>query len=190
MILLPPKLDTDKSWTPHARGLLERRIVWNLIHHLKARGWEPRAVNDGDDLHLTNGDAIKTMEAVFAVDDSAIGFCLIAEHATQFRNTKVSYDVQITLGNGEDCITDYNYREGDPDGFSAAMDAFKVEDYLAEPDITPLVAALRRSADLLEDAMEHHIYDEANGEKPAPDCAYTAHVAELRALIAQVTGAA
>lgn len=163
MILLPPKLDTDKSWTPHARGLLERRIVWNLIAHLKRHGWEPRAVNDGDDLILTNGDAIKTMEAVFSVDYAAIGFCPITEHATQFRNTKVSHDVQIVLGNGEDCISDYNYCEGDADGFNAAMEAFNVEDYLGEPDITPLTDAL---TDLLATARLWLLRGEIHGYDP------------------------
>lgn len=125
-----PSLPDDDKRAIHAREYLERRIVWNLILHMARHGWEPRAVCDGEGMTYPKGDAIKTMEAVFAVDEAAIGFCPIVEHGTKYRETKCAHDVVIVLGNGEDCIADWGYAEGDGDGFNAAMDAFDVSLYV------------------------------------------------------------
>ena len=43
-------------------------------------------------------------------------------------------------------------------------------------------------AGYMDDALQNHIYDEGNGEKPDDDCAYTAAVASARALIAKIDG--
>lgn len=46
-----------------------------------------------------------------------------------------------------------------------------------------MIRALKKSLTLLEDAMENHIYDASNGEKPAPDCKFNAHCEKLRRMV-------
>ena len=60
------------------------------------------------------------MEHVFAVDESSLRF------------QKPGFNVHGVLlvgGNGVDIISDWNYTDGDPDGFSACMDAFDAEQF-------------------------------------------------------------
>lgn len=42
-------------------------------------------------------------------------------------------------------------------------------------------------ADLPDNAIMQHIYDEGNGEKPEPDCGYTAAVKSARELIQKIS---
>ena len=98
-------------------GRLERRIVANLIAHLRKDGFRPDYVYDGGD-HIRVTSAKAAMEVVFSVDEATL----------QFRKPGFSrHGVLLILGNGVDVISDWNYSLGDPDGFDAAMDAFDAE---------------------------------------------------------------
>ena len=55
------------------RGALERAIVWNLCAHMAANGWEPRRVNDGEDVHKV-ADAKAAMELIFDLDEAWLHF--------------------------------------------------------------------------------------------------------------------
>lgn len=94
---------------------MERKVVRKLVRVMKAHGWDADLVDDGGDY----GDEVKTssekdvMEAVFAVDEARI----------RFIKGEAKHWVVIVLGNdGYDCIADYGYTEGDPDGFVAIME--------------------------------------------------------------------
>lgn len=103
-----------------ANGRMERRIVAALCGHLKERGFEPIAVFDGEERTKTS-DAKSVMELVFNLDEASVRFKK-AGHS--------EHGVLLMLGEGDTIITDWNYTEGDPDGFDAAMEAFHVEDFL------------------------------------------------------------
>lgn len=53
-----------------------------------------------------------------------------------------------------------------------------------------MLAALKRAADALDEAMTVHIYDADNGDEPDPECEYVATLAEIRAAIAAAEGEA
>lgn len=53
------------------------------------------------------------------------------------------------------------------------------------PTMKEFVEACATAADLIEEAITTHIYNDDNGEKPRPDCNYTNHAAALRKLIAR-----
>lgn len=122
-----PSLPGDDQRAIHAREFLERRIVWNLILHMARHGWEPRLVDDGDGFVAVRGDALGAMAAVFAVDAARIVFRPMDWRG---EGKKPSHGVDIVLGNGEDCISDWRYSEGDGDGFNAAMDSFDASLYV------------------------------------------------------------
>lgn len=50
----------------------------------------------------------------------------------------------------------------------------------AEPSAAQLRQTMLAAADLIEDAIDTHIYDEQNGDVQPHDCPYAAMVAELR----------
>lgn len=119
-----PALDHDKMMKKRfgevvrPQGVLERRIVANLIAHMETFGWKPYAVDDDDEATLV-GDMKSAMELIFNLDDSLLTF--IKDDTT--------HGVRLILGNGFDLISDWGYSEGDPDGFNAAMDTFNTEEY-------------------------------------------------------------
>jgi nucleoside-diphosphate-sugar epimerase len=98
-------------------GLLERAIVWNLFQHLQARGWHVDKVDDGDAVHAVE-NAAEAMERVFAVEDARVTFRKLM---------RKRHTVVLIGGNAEDIVSDWNYSEGDADGFNAAMEAFKAD---------------------------------------------------------------
>lgn len=126
-----------------AQQKLERRIVWNLLRHLQANGWGCKVVFDGDcsyyrrdperdiieedyDDNRWESDGItltpkQVMEIVFNLDEASVRF---AKHGAP-----ELHGVYLVLGNGVDCIADWNYDEDDADGFNAAMEAFNTEVY-------------------------------------------------------------
>lgn len=140
-----PALDIDKRLGhPHARGRCERRIVAALIQHLDARGFVVSSVFDGEEVHVVDdakataalgtliGRTQAAMEWVFNLDEASLRFrhrSIDREADEKTRDgprgwTDAEHGVLVVLGNGEDCIADWNYTEGDPDGFDKAMDAF------------------------------------------------------------------
>lgn len=68
------------------------------------------------------------MELIFNLDEVSLRFIPVS--CSQLKS-KAEYEhgVLLVLGNGCDIVSDWNYTEGDPDGFSAAMDKFNAEDY-------------------------------------------------------------
>lgn len=115
----PPELEIDKRLNPNrdlpARCYVERRIVWNLLLHLKALGFEPLKVISDEAVKTPTARAV--MEEAFNLDD-----CLV-----EFTGGRT---VTLVFGNdGTDCISDWNYGKGDPDGFNAAVEAFKPEQF-------------------------------------------------------------
>lgn len=115
-------------------GVVERRIVANLIAHLGKAGFSVHSVNDGEELTAVN-DMKSAMELVFAVDEASLRF-----HKTGSKKSKTArglnsdawHGVLLIFGNGNnglDCISDWNFYDGDRDGFDAAMNAFNPEAY-------------------------------------------------------------
>lgn len=122
-ILQPPALDIDKIINKggvNVIGKVERRIVWNLLHHLNVLGWKVRRIISDDEESVV--DPKSAVEKIFNLDDCTVGFCNIAN---------VHRGVKIVLGNeGSDCISDWGYTIGDADGFNAAMEAFDAEAFV------------------------------------------------------------
>jgi hypothetical protein len=102
---------------PHCK--LERRIVWNLLEHLRSKGFPAIATFDGDDRERVRSSK-GAMEFIFNLDEVSVRFK---------GNGGSEHGVLLILGEGIDVINDWNYTEGDPDGFDAAMNAFNAEDY-------------------------------------------------------------
>ncbi len=127
-----PLLDIDKvlfiDRPMPARCKLERRIVANLINHLQANGFRVRSVYDEEEIILVDGDGAagmkEAMELVFNLDLSAIQ--VIRADAVDL---EAWHDITIILGNGVDCIADWNYFKDDRDGFNVTVDAFKADDF-------------------------------------------------------------
>lgn len=108
-----PDVPTNAAGTPLVgfghermgpRGALERRIVYGLLKHLHAAGEGIPAVDDGE-VTIAYDTMREVLEAVFAVDDCVLRY--------------PSGVVQIILGNGIDCISDWSVR--------LPVDAFDVE---------------------------------------------------------------
>jgi hypothetical protein len=121
----PPALDHDAMMLARfgtkvgPRQKLERRIVWNLLRHLERAGFTVCSMHDGDEV-VDVKDAKAAMELVFNLDEAWL-------HVR--KPAKRSHVIAIVLGNGVDCISDWNYFRDDSDGFNAAMDAFDAEHY-------------------------------------------------------------
>ena len=124
-MLHPPALDIDKilhkpDGRPHANGVLERRIVWNLIAQVEAAGFPIRYVEDEDE--VTGRKEVKTakeaMELIFNLDEVHI----------YFQKGKVTHWVFLVLGNGTDIVSDFGMPRK-PDAFSKILDTFDGEDF-------------------------------------------------------------
>ena len=131
--ILTPRLDHDASMLERfntvvgTNGRIERRIVANLIAHMQANGFVVHSVYDGEEetliKYLKNGDAIKAaMEIIFNLSECSLRI----SRADQIEKW---HGIWIILGNGEDCIADWNYFADDRDGFNAAMEAFDASEY-------------------------------------------------------------
>ncbi len=119
-----PRLKIDetlygKEGRPSPQGVLERRIVWNLMKYLGASGFHPFEVSDGETVTRTDGETAATMELVFNLDEAWVFF--------RDGVREVFHAVKLVMGNGVDIVSDYNYTPGDPDNFAALMDSFDAE---------------------------------------------------------------
>jgi hypothetical protein len=120
----PPALNHDAMMAKRfgmrmtANGRLERRLVWNLCEHLKAAGFNPSSVFDGDE-HVAVADAKAAMELIFDLDEALL-FVKAASGAEHW--------ITLVLGNGTDIVSDWGVPEV-PDGFDEAMNAFDAELY-------------------------------------------------------------
>jgi hypothetical protein len=92
---------------------LERSIAKHLIETLAAHGWKVDHVFNGEEVHIAGTCA--QLDAVFAADESQIIF---------EDNQGHQHWVAITLGNGADCISDFDVSHYDADKFGKAMAAF------------------------------------------------------------------
>lgn len=129
----PPALDIDAMMLEKygqgvsPEGKLERRIVWNLCAHLEAAGFQVYRTFDGEEMRYPK-TAKGAMELIFNLDEASLRFIPVS--CSQLKDKwKYEHGVLLILGNGIDIISDWNYTEGDPDGFSAAMGKFDAEDY-------------------------------------------------------------
>ena len=116
---IPPALKCDAqtpSLPPRCR--IERRVVWNLISHLRRAGFRPVAVEADDDVKTPTATAM--MEELFSMDEGRL----------YFRKPGGSHRwVMVILGNdGWDAVSDWGVPTMD-DGFDAAMRAFDGEQY-------------------------------------------------------------
>jgi len=106
----------DRPMLPHVRR--ERRIVWNLFNHLLVNGlWKVYRVWDGDE-YVKVDSSKAAMEIIFNLDDAVV-YMKSPSGAT--------HSISLVLGNDMDIVSDWSYTDGDPDGFSAAMDKFDPE---------------------------------------------------------------
>ena len=100
------------------RITLERSIVRSLIRHLKTAGFNLHAVNNGEEVILVSKEA-QALDHVFSVDESSLRF-----QDTNGAGRHLVHGVLLVGGNGEDIISDWNYTDGDPDGFDKAMGTY------------------------------------------------------------------
>lgn len=132
---------------------LERAIVAALIAHMRKAGWVVSRTWDGEEYCFPRTDA-QVLNAVFDLDEVSLRFVQTHKRAAFDRVHAVSreahkpkgltvlgelhggiggewddgeHGVLLVLGNGEDIISDWNFTEGDPDGFDRAISAFDVE---------------------------------------------------------------
>jgi len=61
------------------------------------------------------------MELIFNLDDAWVGFKQESAPAVHY--------VRLVMGNDTDVVSDWNYKQGDPDGFSATMEKFDAEEF-------------------------------------------------------------
>ena len=112
---------------------LERRIVRSLIRHMKERGWQVFRTYDGEAWEYPRTEA-EAIDHCFAVDEISLRFVPAAAmphtptdkaalRAYRKHGAQLEHGVLLTLGEGCDVINDYNFSEGDADGFAAAMEA-------------------------------------------------------------------
>lgn len=127
-MLIPPTLEIDRRLNPQGiipRGKVERRVVWNLLHHLAAAGFQPTLIDDGDEETSVQGYEsafLLVMETLFNLDEAWLYFAK--------GDGLPNHGVLLIFGNdGWDCVSDWTITKGDPDGFDAAMEAFNGEDY-------------------------------------------------------------
>ena len=127
-ILQAPKLTIDGDRTLHSQGVIERRVVWNLIAKLKAAGFTSVAVYDGEEYTKTP-DAQAAMELIFNLDEASLRFIQStdAEAYAADPDSVNEHGILLVLGTGEDIISDWNYSADDADGFNAAMDKIVME---------------------------------------------------------------
>lgn len=116
---LAPPLPRDAGRKLHPQGIIERRIVWNLIAKLAAAGFTAFAVYDGEE-QTECADAMAAMDLIFNLDESS----LRVRSSTRDPETAPEHGIYLVGGNGEDIISDWNYSADDADGFNKFMDGF------------------------------------------------------------------
>jgi len=130
-MLQVPSLDHDAMMLKRFGSVVdpdmarERRIVHFLIQHLAAAGFSPSTVYDGEE-ETRVADGKGAMELIFNLDEASLRFRR-SDDAKMTSPTGLEHGVLLILGNGVDIVSDWNYEDGDPDGFNAAMETFDVE---------------------------------------------------------------
>jgi hypothetical protein len=124
----------------------EKRIVRGLIRAMSKAGWTVSNVFNGEE-HVFPKTQEQAVDAVFEVDEASLRFVKADQLAGHDKDRKVpkrpfrqesedewsrggdwwdgtEHGVLLVLGNGFDIISDWNYTDGDPDGFNAVMDVY------------------------------------------------------------------
>jgi len=108
--------------------LQERKLVWNLIAHLKGGGFEIVGVWSSFSRRTVKTTAPKkAMELIFARSESELRVQRTGCH---------QHSILLLPNNGNvglDIVFHYKTTTGDPDGFTAAMDAFDEYALFSEP---------------------------------------------------------
>lgn len=105
------------KWPKGTRQVRERQIVRGVIRALRAAGWQPHSVHDGEERYAARNETAMLANA-FAVDMASLSF----KHADAEKRCVV----EIVLGNGDgrDVIADHSAPEPDPHAFAATIDAY------------------------------------------------------------------
>ncbi len=109
----------DNPMPVHVRR--ERRIVWNLLLALEAKGFVSHSVDDGDEQTKTRTKKA-ALEILFNLDDAL----LYLSHKYDNGRLRTVW-VRFVFGNDMDVISDYNATNWR--GFEDAMGNFNPEDY-------------------------------------------------------------
>lgn len=131
-VLNPPVLDIDVRIAKirgldrpdlTAVGVLDRRVVWNLLHHLEAAGYVAFSVDNGDDAEAVNSHK-EAMEIIFNLDDAAVFFRPVSVAAGDAGRRRW---IRLVMGNsGWDVICDSSLPRGD-EAWEKAVDSFNPE---------------------------------------------------------------
>lgn len=122
-LYLPPTLAHDVMMKSRFKvdvstsGHFERRIVWNLCHYMAAKGFEIHCIYDGEEF-TKRPSILEVMNLIFNLDEVSLRF---------IKKGFTWHGVLLIMGNGnggKDLISDWNYSNGDADGFNAAMHEF------------------------------------------------------------------
>lgn len=105
-------------------GKAERKTIAHLLNYLSLKGFKVCFVDDcGPDDELQAVGTIKeAMEVIFSVDEAHI-------YLTHESDSKRRYWLAVVLGNGHECIADWNVPEEDITGWTDAMDAFDFDKF-------------------------------------------------------------
>lgn len=122
-----PLLDIDKVlWKDepmHIRAKNERKVIYAMLNELEGKGFKLVSVYDGENDEPAT-TVKEVMELIFNLDE-----CRVYLKKEGYK----AHNIYYVLGNADDgseVAADWNYTEGDPDGFNEAMDAFKPEDHV------------------------------------------------------------
>lgn len=133
-----------------------QRVVWNLMLHLQAKGFVVWMVWDGESGSKTLLPPKDAMELLFNLDEASLRMVgkqyadaltiarnMPKDNATEIaarRNAirKAKADCEqnehgillVLCNDAEDVLSDWNYTDGDPDSFNAAVGSFKAEDFV------------------------------------------------------------
>lgn len=119
----PPALDiaqrhaTDKPGRLGGEHVLECRIVWQLLQHLHASGFNVVAIFDGESNRRCRTHK-EAMELLFALDGAWLHVRLEGERR--------GHNIAVVPGRGRGVIGEYWVAPGDPDGFAACTAEFHV----------------------------------------------------------------
>jgi len=133
-VLTPPLLDIDKvlykdrEGLPHPNGVLERRIVWNLIAYLDAKGFGIIRVDEDGQKHPVM-DAKAAMEIFFNLDEACFVFAKKEKEDMYIGGgSPKEHWILLIAGNGIDIVSDYGIPKI-PNGFDEAMSQFDGEEF-------------------------------------------------------------
>ena len=133
-----PSLEIDKQLFKDRpifpRAALERKVVWNLLKFLQANRFELVSIYDGEEKIKVHNYPLQAMELIFNLDEISLRVRRCREwESKDVVNRNPIHGILLVLGNdGWDAVSDWNYSDGDADGFCYTMDAFDGERFVKE----------------------------------------------------------